>query len=313
MGLRNRVNALVLLVVFATASLFVALPAIAGNGQPDPHQFQTTRLSVPSGYNAGTLSYGFGKFAATNSNGNVLVTNSGNQSWNNLGFSGKNPVVTSNQGVAYYTNQGMPAKWDGNTETILSSTTFSTPFIQPACSANGDIAFGNYMADFLLISRPNGTTEGFMPFNSLGWPGGWWTVSAAFVPGGTLYVSGQNTVISQNSGYRVVRKSGSFTPGDTGMSYSQIMYGGGRLWGLSYDHSSIDAWNLYGDGSVCHVDYRVATNGYFNLLGADDQGLVFKDDSSIYRISETVPEPGSMLAMLSGMVGLIGYGFKRRR
>jgi len=30
-------------------------------------------------------------------------------------------------------------------------------------------------------------------------------------------------------------------------------------------------------------------------------------------VATTVPEPGSMVAMLSGLVGLVGYGIRRRK
>lgn len=131
-----------LFVVVAMLASVSVLPALAGNGGTDPHRFAITPMVVPGGYAAGTLSYGGGTFVANGSNGDVIALLGG--VWQGRGFKASRPAWV-NSGIACYDQQGYPAIWNSTElRRVTTQAQFSNPFVQPACSPNGDIAYGNY-------------------------------------------------------------------------------------------------------------------------------------------------------------------------
>ena len=55
---------------------------------------------------------------------------------------------------------------------------------------------------------------------------------------------------------------------------------------------------------------QVGTSTFSVLVGNREQGGI------IYAVTAddaVIPEPSSLLAMLSGLVGLVGYGIRRRK
>lgn len=263
-------------------------------------------VSVPGGYAYDTLAYGQGGTWTTNlPSGEVAVLMAG--SWQGQGFNARYPVMTT-QGIACYDN-GYPALWNGTTLTRMTEEAqFSSPFMPISSSEGGDIAYAKMSFYFLVVSRPSGVVDGYMPFNTLGWSGSWWLTGVAFTPGGTMYVAGQNTATATNGGYRVVGQyAGTFF--DTGMTYSEIAYGGGLFVGVKYDHSAVEAWSLYSNGSVSQK-YVIASSGYYNLLGGGPAAVAFSDASRIYQVA--IPEPGSLIALLSGLIGLGGLIMRRK-
>lgn len=55
-----------------------------------------------------------------------------------------------------------------------------------------------------------------------------------------------------------------------------------------------------------------ADNYLFSYTFADTSGMVGRENALALTLGQ-VPEPGSMVAMLSGLVGLAGFGIRRRK
>lgn len=288
--------------------LFASCSAFAGGGsfigKITPYQ-----ISVPSGYKSGTLSYGFNHLLANSPSGEVIELV--NHAWQGKGFSASRPSWTP-LGIACYDN-GYPSiwEWEGTPKHVTEDAKFSAPFVTPSGSVDARVCFGQFTTDFLLVANPNGAIDGFSPFDFLNWDGSWWTTSAAFVYADLLYIAGQNTKTAVNNGYRVVKKDcNGFS--DTGWAYSEIAYGGGMLWGISPDHRKVEAWDIASwDGPKKYV---VEEGGYYNMIGAGNKGAMYQAGSLIMFASTTaVPEPSSILAMLTGLVGLSGAGWRLRK
>lgn len=294
----------VVLVLFS----FLLTSAIAvhagGGGYVNPINYRITQLTVPRLYGASVF-YGSGVFLANDNQGNVFKLDNG--AWADQGFKLWSPVW-SESGVYGYNPDGFPSVFrDGQTTILESSAQFSKPLIRPSIGPSGQVSFGRMPIDFVLTIKPDGSSTACLPFSKMS--GAWWVVDVAYATDSVIYYSGQSTSDPVNDGYRVV---GKFYGGlaDTGMVYSEIAISNAFLWGVSPYHDFIDGWQLDANGSVIRSK-RVMTEGYFNILGTDDSGVVFQQ-GSLYWHAAPVPEPGSLLALATGLIGLIGCGLRRR-
>lgn len=61
------------------------------------------------------------------------------------------------------------------------------------------------------------------------------------------------------------------------------------------------------------ADMISAAKPLFTYTFTDTSGMVGRENAVALTLGEAVPEPGSMVAMLSGLVGLVGFGIRRRK
>lgn len=276
-----------------------------GGGYVNPISYKIDQLTVPRLYGA-SMTYGSGTFLANDNQGNVFQLENG--SWSNQGFKLWR-AVWAPSGVYGYSNGYASVYRNGQTNVLENGAQFSTPYIQPSIGPSGQVSFGRMSIDFVLTVNPDGSSTACLPFSTMG-SGPWWVTNTAFASNNVVYYSGQNTTNPINNGYRVVgRFYGGFA--DTGMAYSEIAVSNGFLWGVSPNHDYIDGWQLDANGSVVRSK-TVMSGGYFNILGTDNSGVVFQQGSLVWHTSP-VPEPGSFLALMTGLAGLGGFVLRRRK
>jgi hypothetical protein len=134
---------------------------------------------------------------------------------------------------------------------------------------------------------------------------------------------GENTGVAGTLYYRMYKSPGpaawtfkafvedatadpSMTVNIWGASASAVADLVGKTWELKVGGVSkqVETWD------AAHVS---AGAPMFSYTWADTSGMVGVANAVTVTLGEVVPEPGSMVAMLSGLVGLVGFGIRRRK
>ena len=302
--LMRRLLALLVL-VFSCAVL--ALPATALS-------YSVRQMEVATGYDPGTLSYNQHFFAATIGGEVEVLSDDG--VWFRKGAQGFAPVSdfgSSGHQVLYYDTLGRPSIRQGE-ETTLVSEASSSSTITPVSDGDREAIFGGEQANTLLWAKSDGTSEIVSPFafDLEEWGGDGTAVVGACYVGKTILTVG----FDAHFGYRVVANGGvvlaQVADRDPGEGPTKIAYGGGKVWGLWSDGQKIVSWDWI-DGALCNQE-TAYSGGVHGLLGADSEGVVFIDGSdNILHVSPTVPEPGSLVSLGGGMVGLLAFVRRRQK
>ena len=99
-----------------------------------------------------------------------------------------------------------------------------------------------------------------------------------------------------------------------GSSASQITDVVGKTWGLQFgtEFNPTGACAASGVWTAAMIDAAHPVFSYTfntsNMAGTGSAG-----NFTLGEISTVIPEPGSMLAMFSGLIGLVGFGIRRRK
>ncbi|MCL5406902.1 MAG: PEP-CTERM sorting domain-containing protein [Patescibacteria group bacterium] len=297
----KKVFSLVVLAFLST--LMVASTTSAGR---ESNLFKLSPLTAPTGLDYMSSSYANSRWLATKSG--VIGEVAYDGSWNTYGIKGRNPYYAGGK-VAFYDEQGFASIWNGSSIThVTEAAQFINPLIRPTGNSAGDVLFGNMQVSFLLRANHDGTTEGYIPFAGVSGP--WWITGATFGPNNNIFVVGQNTRDYLNQGYHVYSGTGNGNWKDTNFAFSEIAYGGGWMWGVAFD--GITAYASKVSNGKLDTPYVIGHGGDWDLIGADGSGAIFQQ-GDLYWKASPVPEPGSLLALASGLVGLIGFGLRRRQ
>lgn len=286
-------------------SMSTALLASVSSG------YLTWQMSVPSGFDSGTLSYNQYFFAATTGGEIEILSDDG--IWLHRGFQGNNPVWSSD-GTLYYDANGFASIYQNGQTRQVSEDVFNSP-VAPVSNGNGEVLFADKQGAFLIRAKSDDTTEKVFPFAFLeeewGGPLNFQVSSVCYVSNSDILTSGFQLA---HFGYRVVDGDSwaLSTYPDPCAGPLKIVNGGGKVWGLQYDSQSIVTWDW--DNGMLRNQKTVVSGGTYDLLGADSEGAVYTDgNGNIWHISSAVPEPGSCMALVFGLTGLGGLSFRRRK
>jgi|GEM_PF-1508588 len=127
-----------------------------------------------------------------------------------------------------------------------------------------------------------------------------WVFRAAGAAGSTIYVNGWN--------YTGAASTLDADPGFSLKLYEATADGvkvGAAVW--EFRPGVVSAWSSNGLSGTANVDFF---QKQYTLGSADSAGGAYK-----YFVLEAapIPEPGSMVALFSGLVGLVGFGIRRRK
>lgn len=248
-----------------------------------------------------------GRFVA--SMGNFIYSINRDGSYSFTGTTGFCPTrIGPDLGLAYYNTAGLP---------VIGSTTpesswVGSPYVSP-CVRQSDksIAFASGGDNIVMVTNQSGH---IYKYKELFDPALWTIASTSWAPDDTLYVIAQDRWDSKGYGYHLFdwdTTTGAMT--DLGKGYSEISVSGNKALMTSYDHSSITAWTWTPTGLEFDQNISYAGVSYWNIgRGYDGRFAALDYWNKMYEI-KVVPEPGSMLALMTGIAGLGGFVLRRRR
>ena len=148
-----------------------------------------------------------------------------------------------------------------------------------------------YNIAFTWLGAPGTGSVGLSPFNpaytNLSYP--------------TIDVNGSQYFEAQAERSAGVRGQLQSAPDETRPFYETAF----SLYGANWGTMELTVWDSSGFAVILNEDMTDRTTKTFWFSSAETYGFALRPAS--------VPEPGSLLALFSGLVGIVGFGIRRRK
>lgn len=303
------------LLLVLMVALCAAVPAHAGG------PFSTKKIVTGGPVNFFPSADPNGNLWLTKSHALYKVTPSGSMIYEGVANGGVDSPVWFRNGLAMYdtgSGNNKPVVWDWTTGTFNypCSDWSARPWIAPRVSGSGQKVVFATGKNEIAVFDGTATTR-WTQWN----PSEYQLASLDWLDNSTLIATVQDRYDAAQYGYHLMTIDlATHQTIDYGKGFSQVAVAGTEIMLTAWNHQSLGRYRMSGGTLQFTESIHTAGVYYWNLGGGaiTEHGPLFTaldEQENLWAIGSpgAVPEPGSMLAMLTGLIGLGGFVLRRRK